>query len=178
MRAGRAAQTAQPPAKFALVREGEGFTVRVLQPVIPAARLTWLGLAAGTPTDGATRIPCWLEVNGTGRRPVDVTLHCAGGYLQSFTLPAIFYDLLGRQNIAAILRLAEGAPMPDPILESVTPATVRTVLTAAGFGPDPRADLITLQLDPMTEGIRSVVVKLKRPAPHEDYKEITVSVRK
>ena len=178
LRAARPEPLPSPPAKFDLVREGEGFTVRVLQPVIPVARLTWLGLAGESPENGATKIPCWLEVNGSGRRPVDVTVQSAGGYLQSFTLPAIFYDLLGRQNIATILRLAEGVSLPNWTIDSVTPTMIQTVLTAHNLTSDPDAGLVTLQLSPRTAGMRSLVVKIKRLAPQEDYKEIAVSLRK
>ena len=173
-----AAQLRQPQRYIGLSSEGKEFTVSFLHPVIPRANLSALGLAAVAPADSVVKVTYGLEVNGSGRREVKVTLRFAGDLLESVTLPAILHDLLGRPNIECILRMASGASMAGWTGDPVSATTIRTVLTAHDFAYDPLADLISVKLSPPATAARTLVVKIQRHPPDQDYKEITVSFRK
>jgi hypothetical protein len=173
-----AAQLRDPRRSLELVREDEDFTVRFRQPIIPRSSLPALGFGAAIPPGASVRAVYGLEVNGSARREVSITLRFTGDYLQSISVPGLLFDLLGRPNIEAIFRTAGGADLLDWTGDPVAPATIEVVLAAQGITYDPRGDCVLVKLSPTAAAARCLVVKLQRHPPDEDFKDITVSFRK
>ncbi len=171
-------QLRQPAEFFELAGKEDGFTVRFLAPVIPRASLPALGFGAVAAGRGDVKIPYALSVNGAGEHPVAVVFCFAGDYLQSVTLPVIFYELLGAENSTAILRLMGGASLSDWKMVPISPAKVQAVLAAAGLAYDPQAESVVVRLWSTAPDVRSLVVALKHDAPAANYKTINLSFRK
>lgn len=172
------AQLRDPRRYLELVRENDGFTVRFRQPIIPRSSLSSLGFGAAIPPGASVRAGYGLEVNGSARREVDVTLRFSGDYLESIIVPGLLFDLLGPSNIETIFRTAGGAELSDWSGNPVKPATIEAVLAAQGIAYDPRREAVLVTLTPTVAAARCLVVKLQRHPPDEDFKDITVSFRK
>ncbi|MSU47066.1 MAG: hypothetical protein EXS42_08090 [Lacunisphaera sp.] len=170
-------QLRQPQQFFEITSHGDTFTVRFLQPVIHRTSLPALGLVDVDSMLSDTRIAYTLQVNGFSGRRVDVALRFSGDCLQSISMPSIIYEILGRANIHAIMRLAGGANLPEGSLESIPMDRIREALKEEGAGCDPQADSVSIKLAPTMAHTRALVIIIKRRALGENYETINVVFR-
>jgi hypothetical protein len=167
-------QLRNPEHYFLLACDGDRCTWQFLEPIIPRSDLAGLGLPEGDPAESAFRATYILQVNDMDIRPVTVGLRFSQDRLQSISIPAIFYSLLGRENIFAMLRVSGGAKLAEGDIESISIQKVMAALEKEGIAIGPMVDRIKIKLVPTAARSRSLMVVLARTTPAENYKSISL----